>query len=387
MEFQAASLKEVKARIRSLFTQERVAVSAGHFLDELLNDDIRKTGWARGKAAGDPGPWRQQAILGRGHWDADALRDIVRTYAVQQLASEDAVLVIDETAFIKQGKATCGVARQFDGGSNKISNCQIGIFAAYVSRQGLALIDRALYLPKEWTNDAVRMTAAQVPMESPFTTKAASAVKMIDRVLAVNVPFSWVAASIDYGAGDVEGALRRAGKGYVLAVSGKHHFNLRLNNGAVGGSAEEIARGFAPSEWQILTPNEGIHRHQIYAWIYREIADVGASEYQMERSGLWTSGLLVRRNLRGGELEFFTTWCPAGTGMRKLATVDGYRQAVERSFEIAKSKLGLDHNETRSWHGWHRHVSLVMLAFAALSAARAMRHSAQISKTHRGPND
>ncbi|SCB51565.1 DDE superfamily endonuclease [Bradyrhizobium yuanmingense] len=167
----ASSLRDAKQRIRPLFTQERVAASAGQFLDGLLGNEPRKTGWMRAEAAGDPGPWRQQAILGRGQWDADALRDIVREYALETLGDEDAVLVIDETGFLKQGKTSCGVARQYTGSAGKITNCQIGVFASYVSRHGHAFIDRALYLPKEWTDDPARLKAAHVPSDEGFATK------------------------------------------------------------------------------------------------------------------------------------------------------------------------------------------------------------------------
>src|SRR5271154_1750173 len=215
----AASLREVKQRIRPLFTQERVATNAGLFLEGLLGDEQRKTGWMRAEAAGDPGPWRQQAILGRGRWDADALRDIVREYVVENLAADDAVLVIDETGFLKQGKASCGVGRQYTGSAGKITNCQIGVFAAYVSRHGHAFIDRALYLPKAWTDDLARMAAAHVPDGTAFTTKPGLAVTMIERAIAADVPFAWVAADSVYGVGDIETALRSAGKGYVLGVN------------------------------------------------------------------------------------------------------------------------------------------------------------------------
>src|SRR4051812_40474564 len=147
LELWSSSLRDVKTCIRSLFTQERVSASANLFLDGLLGDERRKTGWMRAEAAGDPGPWRQQAILGRARWDADALRDIVRDYVVEHLASDDAVLVIDETGFLKQGKASCGVARQYTGSAGKITNCQIGVFAAYVSDRGHAFIDRSLICP------------------------------------------------------------------------------------------------------------------------------------------------------------------------------------------------------------------------------------------------
>ena len=133
LELWASSLRDVKRRMRPLFTQARVALSAENFLEGLLGEERRKTGWMRAEAAGDPGPWRQQAILGRGQWDADALRDIVRDYALETLADDDAVLVVDETGFLKQGKASCGVARQYTGSAGKITNCQIGVFACYVS--------------------------------------------------------------------------------------------------------------------------------------------------------------------------------------------------------------------------------------------------------------
>jgi SRSO17 transposase len=129
LELWAASLRDVKARMRGLVTQERVAASAGLFLDGLLGDERRKTGWMLAEAAGDPGPWRQQALLGRGRWDADSLRDIVRDYVVETLAAADAVLVIDETGFLKQGKASCGVARQYTGSAGKITNWTCNGFA------------------------------------------------------------------------------------------------------------------------------------------------------------------------------------------------------------------------------------------------------------------
>jgi SRSO17 transposase len=161
LELWASSLRDVKGRIRPVFAQERVATSAGLFLDALLGPERRKTGWMRAEAAGDPGPWRQQALLGRALWNADALRDVVRGYAVEALGESDAVLVLDETGFLKQGKASCGVGRQYTGSAGKITNCQIGVFAAYVSSKGHAFIDRALYLPQDWTKNPARLRGAR----------------------------------------------------------------------------------------------------------------------------------------------------------------------------------------------------------------------------------
>jgi SRSO17 transposase len=381
LELWAASLRDIKARIRPLFTQDRVAASAGLFLDGLLGDERRKTGWMRAEAAGDPGPWRQQAILGRGSWDADALRDLVRDYVVETLAGDDAVLVIDETGFLKQGRASCGVGRQYTGSAGKITNCQIGVFAALVSRHGHAFIDRALYLPKAWTDDRTRMAAAHVPQATGFATKPQLAVGMIERAVAANVPFAWVAADSVYGVGDVEKALRRAGKGYVLGVNSNHQFRSWMGKPPVAGTAEQIAGSIDPSGWQRLSAGDGTKGPRQHDWVYCELADLDADEYGVTDAGLWTRGLLIRRNIADQELAFFSTWCPAGTGIETLVKVEGCRWAIEDGFEAAKNELGLDHNETRSWHGWHRHVSLVMLAFAMMAAIRHRANTATPPKT------
>jgi SRSO17 transposase len=309
-------------------------------------------------------------MLGRGRWEADALREVVRDYALESLADRDAVLVLDETGFLKQGKASCGVARQYTGSAGKITNCQIGVFAVYVSRHGHAFVDRALYLPKAWTDDPARLAAAHVPPGTAFATKPRLACAMIERAIAAKVPFAWVAADSVYGVGEIETALRRAGKGYVLGVNGTHPFNSWGDKPPVAGTAEAIAQALPASAWARLSAGEGTKGPRLYDWAYLELADLDAAEYDDSLSGLWTRGLLIRRSIADGELAYFTTWCPAGTGIAMLVKVEGHRWAIEDGFETAKNELGLDHNETRSWHGWHRHVSLVMLAFAMLAVIR-----------------
>lgn len=383
LELWSSSLRDVKKRISPLFTQQRVAASAGSFLDGLLGPERRKTGWMRAEAAGDPGPWRQQAILGRGRWDADVLRDVVRDYALETLADPEGVLVIDETGFLKQGKSSCGVGRQYTGSAGKITNCQIGVFAAYVSRHGHAFVDRALYLPKAWTGDPARLAAAHVPAEISFATKPRLATGMIERAIAAEVPFRWVAADSVYGVGDIEMALRRVGKGYVLGVSSNSQFNSWIGKPAVAGTAEEIAQGLKPTAWQRLSAGEGTKGARLYDWAYVELADLEADEYRPGSVGLWTRGLLIRRNIADGDHAFFTTWCPAGTGIETLVAVEGRRWMIEDSFETAKNELGLDHNESRSWHGWHRHVSLVMLAFAMMATIRHHANQPTPQKTIR----
>ena len=381
LELWASSLREVKRQMRQLFAQDRAAINAGLFVDGLLGNERRKTGWMRAEAAGDPGPWRQQALLGRDRWDADALRDMVREYVVEHLADDDAVLVVDETGFLKQGKSSCGVARQYTGSAGKITNCQIGVFAAYVSRHGHAFVDRALYVPKSWTDDPARLKATYVPDDVVFATKPQLAARMIDRAIATSVPFRWVAGDTVYGVGDIERDLRQAGKGYVLGVEASRVFRSWGKPRAIAGTASEIAKALGASEWRRLSAGQGTKGPRLHDWCYLELADLDADQFNEKSHGLWTRGLLIRRNIADGDLAYFTTWCPAGTPIDTLVSVEGRRWAIEDSFETAKNEFGLDHNETRSWHGWHRHVSLVMLAFAMMAAIQHQANKPTPKKT------
>jgi SRSO17 transposase len=282
---------------------------------------------------------------------------------------------------LKQGKASCGVARQYTGSAGKITNCQIGVFASYVSRHGHGFIDRALYLPREWSDDLKRMKAAHVPDDVSFATKPQIARQMIARAIATKVPFSFVAADSVYGTGEIETTLRKAGKGYVLGVAANHVFNSWGKKLFVRGAASKIVQDLPKSAWQRLSSGEGTKGPRLHDWAYVELADLDAGEYNSTLTAEWTRGLLIRRNIADGDLAFFSTWCPKGTPIKKLVSVEGHRWAIEDSFEAAKNELGLDHNETRSWHGWHRHVSLVMLAFAMMGVIRHRTNAVPIKKT------
>ena len=169
--------------------------------------------------------------------------------------------------------------------------------------------------------------------------------------------------------GEVEQVLRRAGKGYVLGVSSAHRFNSWGKTPRIGGTALAIATACEPGDWQRLSAGAGTKGPRLHDWCYLELADLEGVHGQPDNA-LWTRGLLIRRHIGDGELAFFSTWCPNGTPLATLVRVEGHRWCIEDSFETAKNELGLDHNETRSWHGWHRHTALVMLAFAMMAAIR-----------------
>ena len=374
----------VVARIGPRFARSEARVHAASYLRGLLGRAERKNSWQLAEAAGDASPYGLQQFLYRATWDPDAVRDDLRGYVVEHLGDPQGILVVDETGFLKKGKASCGVARQYTGSAGKITNCQIGVFGAYVSSKGHAFVDRALYLPEEWTKDPARLRAARVPERVSFATKPELALGTVERAIAAGVPFAWVAADTVYGTGGVETGLRRAGKGYVLGAKATRPFNSWLGKPAVAGTAEEIAQGLDASAWHRLSAGEGTKGPRLYDWAYLELADLDADEFNPALSGTWTRGLLIRRDPGDGGCAYFSTWCPAGTGIEVLAAVEGRRWAVEDAFETAKIELGLDHNETRSWHGWHRHVSLVMLAFAMLATIRHRANQTQAPPPKRG---
>ena len=193
---------------------------------------------------------------------------------------------------------------------------------------------------------------------------------MIARAIAASVPFNWVAGDTVYGVGDIEQQLRLAGKGYVLGVNSAHVFHSWGKRRSVAGSAADIAQTRRASDWKRLSAGAGTKGPRLHDWCYLELADLEVEELNDASPGLWTRGLLIRRRIADGDLAFFTTWCRAATSIETLVAVEGHRWAIEDSFETAKNEFGLDHNESRSWHGWHRHVSLAMLAFAMMAAIR-----------------
>jgi SRSO17 transposase len=227
----------------------------------------------------------------------------------------------------------------------------------------------------EWTEQAARLAAANVTAAVSFATKPHIAVGMVGQAIEAGVPFAWVTADSVYGVGEVEMALRRAGKGYVLGVTGGAQFWSWGKEEAIAGTAEEIAAALPASRYARLSAGDGAKGPRRYDWAYLELADLDAeAEGYPGSHGIWTRGLLIRRSLADQDLAFFTTWCPQGTAIETRVQVEGRRWAIEDGFETAKTELGLDHNETRSWHGWHRHVSLVMLAFAMMAV---LRHKAE----------
>src|SRR5437763_14523072 len=351
----AGQLDELVTRIAPRFNRIEPRRRALAYLQGLLAPLERKNGWHLAEAAGDCSPHGMQEFLSRVHWDADALRDDLRAYVVEHLGDDDAVLVLDETGFLKKGTKSAGVHRQYSGTAGRVENCQIGVFLGYASRHGRALIDRALYLPQTWTHDRPRCRDAGIPDDVAFATKPKIARAMLERAVVAHVPYAWVTGDSVYGA---DSALRRsmeaAGKGYVLTVTAAQHLGLR----PVGDWATEVPKG----GWTRLSAGDGAKGPRLYDW--------ACVPFRGAREG-WREALLIRRALeKPDELTFYLTLAPEGTELATLVQVAGTRWTIEACFEAAKGEVGLDEYEVRSWTGWHRHVTLAMLAHAYLAVVR-----------------
>jgi SRSO17 transposase len=328
----------------------------------------------RAEQAGFTGPYRIQSLLGRSSWSADGLRERVRDYAVAALGDPAGVLVVDETGFLKKGTHSVGVARQYSGTAGRVENCQVGVFACYASRWGHALIDRELYLPKAWAEDSARRDRAHVPEAVAFQTKPAMARAMVARTLDAGVPCAWVLADALYGS---DSGLRRMlearGQPYVLAVRSNHTLRFLEDGQLVRSDPETMASDLAPDQWRTLSAGEGAKGPRLYDWARFSLG-------RKTRDG-FERWLLVRRHRQDrAALAYYFAHAPAGTGLAELAGAAGLRWTIEECFLRAKDDLGLDHCEARSWHGWHRHMSLVMAAAAFLAKLAAEQRRSAFGK-------
>lgn len=373
-------LRALKGRLAPVFRRSDVATSAGAFIDGLLSGIPRKTGWFLAEQAGLKRPYRMQSLLGRSSWNADALRDRVRAEAIASLGDPTGVLVVDETGFLKKGEHSVGVARQYSGTAGRIENCQVGVFLGYASRFGQALIDRRLYLPEGWASDKDRRSRVQVPEAIEFATKPQIACDLIANALDAGVPCAWVLADALYGSDSrLRRMLEARGQAYVLAVRSNQMLRMLSPDGFLQTNPAEMANELPSKAWRPHAAGEGSKGLRLYDWA--RVALPWVAEDGFER---W---VLIRRNRRDlQDRAYYLVFAPTGTELAELAGAAGLRWTIEECFQRAKEELGLDHCEARSWHGWHRHMTLCMAALAFLAGLAAqLRRSARSKPNERSP--
>jgi len=384
-----ASFAAFHGRFAGIFSRPEPRAQAGKYLRALMGPVERRNGWQIAEAVGDAGPGAVQRLLHQAVWSADAAADRLRALVIETFGDPEAIGVVDETGFLKKGTASVGVGRQYTGTAGKVENCQIGVFVSYVSPKGHVLLERELYLPRAWADDAARRENAKVPRGVRFQTKPALARTMLARAWAAGVPMGWVTADEVYGNDpkfrDFVSAHRRR---FVLAVGCKTRVwtarpalepvprrrksraatrPRRVAEGAAAARpADTVVAGLSPNAWSRLVTQYGEKGPIEHDWTALRIVEC---RQKLPGPDRW---LLARRSVSNpAEIAYYLADAPVDTPLLTLALVAASRYTIEQCFEEAKDDVGMDHYEVRQWPSWYRHITLCMMALVWLTLARA----------------
>jgi SRSO17 transposase len=372
-----AELESVFAQVAGRFARADLRWRMRDYVRGLLAPIGRKNGWQLAEWAGHRDPAGLQHLLNGARWDADAVRDDVRSYVADRLGP-GGVLIIDDTGFVKKGTTSAGVGRQYTGTSGKIDNCQIGVFAAYATGRGRALVDRELYLPKAWTSDRDRCRTAKIPDERGFATKGELARDIVRRCVAAGLPAAWVTADEAYGQDwNFRRLLEQLGLGYVVAVPKSQQIKSLAGFWRIDQLVDE-----APADaWQRLSCGDGAKGPRVYDWAAAKLPANIVFDPDPPTHHRW---VMARRSLSDpSEVAYYLAHAPVGVELPELARIAGSRWAIEECFQAAKNECGLDEYEVRRYPGWYRHITLAMLAHAFLTALAAQASHRETAETNR----
>jgi SRSO17 transposase len=375
-----AVLGEAVGRIAGRFARREPRAAATAFVAGLLSTVERKTCWSLAEQAGYRNPAPLQRLLRTAVWDADAATGDVRGFVAERLGHADGVLIPDETGFVKKGTCSVGVQRQYTGTAGRIENSQVGVFLAYASPHGRALVDRRIYLPEQsWCDDKDRRAAAGIPTDVAFATKPRLALDMISAAVDAGLPASWVTGDEVYGSDpELRAGLESRGLGYVLAIGCNRR--VAVNHGRTRMRVDDIAAGLGRRWWQRMSAGIGAKGPRDYDWACVQIGTIG------EGPNRW---LLIRRHPGTGELAYYLCWTPHPVPLATLVRIAGIRWSIEELFQASKTHVGLDHYQVRGWVGWHRHTTLALLALAVLAICTAVPEPSTPDPTrharHSGP--
>ncbi len=371
-----AGLDNLHSRIAGHFGrfEQRQRVKA--YLQALLSPVERKNSWQLAERSGEATPDGMQRLLSTAVWDADVVRNELRRYVLDYLGDEQAVLVIDETGFLKQGNKSAGVKRQYSGTAGRVENCQVGVFLAYTTAQGTAFIDRELFLPKEWVGDLPRRREAHIPDAIQGATKPELAKTMLQRAFEDGVQAAWVTGDAAYSAYGVRSWLEERQQPHVFAVASNFHVWTWGKQGPRQQQVKDIVGEFDNTDWQRLSAGMGSKGERLFEWAW-----ISTSELTVEGSAVslgpvieegFERWVLARRSLDDPmDIVYFTVFAPQTTPLESVVKVAGSRWTIEVGFKTAKGEVGLDQYEVRSWTGWYRHITLALLAHAFLVAIQA----------------
>jgi len=385
-EFQVAAdaerlVQEAERQLWAHFRRQQGHDHAVDYLRGLIADVERKNGWQLAEHAGYGHPRGMQRVLDRYSWDYQAVREDLRQYVVTELGDPAGVLVVDETGFVKQGKHSAGVARQYCGTLGKIANCQVGVFLGYASPKGHTGIDGDLFVPEGWFREPERCRKAGIPEGMTHRTKPQMALAMLEAALDGGVPARWVVGDEAYGSdGKLRRALEAREQAYVLAVRSNEQPSTWPPYGAPGKHAvADLVAAISEEDWQRLSCGAGAQGPRLYDWAYLPLRPALGEG--------WVHGLLVRRHLvRTTELSYYLVYAPLECPLEEMVRAAGSRWTIEEMFKLAKGQVGLDHYEVRRWRGWHRHITLALVALAVLAVGVAKRGIRPVLSTSPSPS-
>lgn len=366
------ALMQLHQRIATCFARPEPRQHALLYLKAILSDIPRKNGWQIAEHARQAHPYGMQRWLSQAVWDEEGVRDHLRRALVQTLhpcplgdepiqpATPFPVLVIDESGFPKRGKHSAGVQPQYCGVSGRVENCQVGVFLSYVTALGHGLIDRELYLPQEWCEDPARRLAAHIPETVSFRTKPELAQQMVERAQQADVPIQWVVADTVYGhSPDLRLFLEQQGFSYALAVPSIEVVAVQTKAGCLLADVASIQQqAVDPQDWQRLSQSLGTKGERLFEWALLPVVHQGRVDGR--------HFLVFRRCLDDpSQVSFFLVFAPPATPLSLMVQAIGARWRIEEDLQTSKD-LGLDQYEVRSYLGWYRHITLVLLAYAFL---------------------
>ncbi|WP_326548954.1 IS701 family transposase [Mycolicibacterium sp. ND9-15] len=359
-------------RIAPRFARYEPLRHAGALMAGLVSGLDRKNCWTIAEHRGAATPDGLQHLLARASWDADDVRDDLRDYVIDAFGNHEAILVVDETGDVKKGTRSVGVQRQYSGTAGRIENSQVAVYLTYAAPRGHALIDRALYLPKSWTEDPDRCTDAGIPHEHRgFSTKPGLARALIARAVEAKIPAGWVAGDEVYGADPrLRADVRTHGLGYVLAIAA----NRRVPTHAGPIRVDALPALIPAHAWQRHSAGAGAHGPRLYSWAWFRLLPEDDTDNGVHH-------LLIRRNDTTGEHAYLRCYSPRPVPLRTLVAVAGQRWRIEESFQAAKGLVGLDQHQVRRWTSWYRWTTLAMLAHAFLAVACAIERDTQPAPT------
>jgi SRSO17 transposase len=364
-----AELRTLHARLAPYFARPEPYHRCLLYLQGILSDVARKNGWQLAEQAGESRPDGMQRLLSHAVWDENGVRDEVRSYVLTHLSDPYAVVAIDETSFPKRGKQSAGVAHQYCGSTKQVENCQVGVFLSYISSRGHTLLDRELYLPRQWLEDRARCEKAGIPDGVTFQTKCELARVMMQRVQQAQIPVAWVVADTVYGNNlDLRTWLEDQQYCYALAVASTEQIGMMTPQGRTLLTVAQAEQQYvSPEQWRRFSVKTGTKGPLLFEWACLPVL------HRWEDDGQhW---LLIRRiPTQPTEKTYYLVFGPAGTSLEVMAWAVGSRWGIEEEFENAKD-LGLDQYEVRSWVGWFRHVTLVLLVLAVLTVLCAQQRA------------